>query len=326
MIIEQSLSLVFDGLFFFGFPLEYNTNEKTERFKTGFCRLEKNSQQMEVIKNMIRQKRFIKEKMNFLFLPLLLSILLIVAVACSKPATPEEKISMAKKIVENHLPQIKQRLLLLKEIGSKAEVHPAVTVKNIELGNRPKMSRYFSLDPLEKRTRALKNLPLYLLLNKPRGKNISLSLGSWYTNIKDYVQQNFEKKWLSEPNELTLSIVEKSIKDEIDEFLTPRYLMIVRTHELIKPALIKMVEAGQETKDDFGRKIAGQFKKGSVRGDILIYDLSEGDLLGGLPFYKESSTFVSAEKVKTDPEAFISDLVRAVQYYLEVQLKPFTAN
>jgi hypothetical protein len=268
-------------------------------------------------------KKSIKGKALFRFLSVLLSLNLIFGVACSSPASPEEKISAVKKIVEENLTPIKQRMELLKEIGSKADKHPVITSMKMEWGKRPKMSRYFFLDPKEKRSRSVVNLSLYQLLGKTKEKEISLSLGSWYTTIKDYLLHNYDRAWLVQTTEFAISKVEEMIKTEVDEFLSPRYLMVVRTHELIRPELIKMVESGQETEDTFGRKIAGEFKRGSVRGDVLVYDMSEGLFLGGLPFYNESSSFINAEKVKNDPEAFISDLINSVQYNVWEKLKPY---
>lgn len=275
---------------------------------------------------MTGQKKIIRKKTFFLPLTIVIFAVLIINIGCSKPATPEEKIAAAKRIVEENMIQIKERMQLLKEIGSEAEKQPLITTKILELGNRPKMSKYFFMDPLEKRSRSVVNLPLYRLIEKPGENKISLSLGSWFTIIDRYVRDNYNMEWLTKPTELTLKKVESRIKDEVEEFLLPRYFMIVRTYGLLTPELIKMVESGMETKDAFGRKIAGQFRKGSVKGDVLIYDLSDRSFLGGLPFYEESSSLISAKKIKTDPKAFITDLVRAVQYKVWEQLKPYMNN
>ena len=50
------------------------------------------------------------ERNGFRFIGLLLTVAVMSGIACSKPATPDEKIAAVKRIVRENLPRITQRM------------------------------------------------------------------------------------------------------------------------------------------------------------------------------------------------------------------------
>lgn len=103
----------------------------------------------------------------------------------------------------------------------------------------------------------------------------------------------------------------EGVKKHFGRLLSLRYVAFARTHELKRP------DYSVEDATDSTRT----FVPGRLAGDVLLYDLEGGKLLGGVRFDVESSRSLYQTSSEGTREALDSDLVRNVNLSLTESLK-----
>jgi len=250
---------------------------------------------------------------------LVLSLSLVLLASCGEepPPSPEELEKAAEDAAAKYRDRIGEWHARIREIGEAASAVPQEDLPPLELGAGTKLPRHSTGTPRL-------DLDLKFLLDPTidafRDPDF-VCLGEVYL----YQSPLFwlEGKWGDLFRDRTPQRVTEFMTERIEDLLGKRWLLVYRTHEFEAPV---MLEKNAEPKDWCGRKIVGSFVSGSVRGDVLVYEIATRKLLGGLPFRAESSSQVDMAKFKTDPDHLRSDLARNAKSVLRKALAPHVAN
>ena len=239
---------------------------------------------------------------------LTVSVLVGLGVGACDPAWEDVRAAARAQVAELK-PQIDARRALLEELVARTLAAPRDELPALDLGGRPKLhfgSRGNGDNALVATVEDIRWKDAFE--DQPPG-----TIKNYTLDKLRHLEAGFPSKYA---DRTSIEKTRANLREIIERFTGPRYLVVVRTHERRLPKITELnpQAMGRNPKSE----VAGTFAPGFFHGDLFVYDLTDKALLGAAEVRATSSS-----KIKTAGyDVMADDMWKVTRKAIRTALEP----